>query len=128
MDAQSPGFTRLVEDARRRVRQFTIDEFVGRLQAGERYILLDVREDSEWANGHIPSAYHLARGILEREIERAIPEKDAPIVLYCGGDHRSALAADNLQRMGYANVTSLDGGLSGWTARGLPTVKPEPGH
>ena len=126
--AHSPGFLRLVEEARTRVRQFTIEEFVNRLQAGERYILLDVREDSEWVNGHIPSAHHLPRGILEREIERAIPEKDAPIVLYCGGDFRSALAADNLQKMGYANVASLDGGLSGWTARGLPTVKPEPGR
>jgi rhodanese-related sulfurtransferase len=126
--AQSPGFLRLVEDARSRVRQFTIDEFVSRLQSGERYILLDVREDAEWVGGHIPSAHHLARGILEREIERVIPEKNSAIVLYCGGDFRSALAADNLQKMGYANVVSLDGGLVGWTARGLPTVKPEPGH
>jgi rhodanese-related sulfurtransferase len=126
--AHSPGFQRLVDDARTRVRQFTIDEFVSRLQAGERYILLDVREDAEWANGHIPSAHHLARGVLEREIERAIPERDAPIVVYCEGDFRSELAADNLQKMGYANVVSLDGGLRGWTARGLPTVKPEPGR
>ena len=123
---QSPGFHRLVQTAKMRVPQFTIDEFVSRLQAGERYILLDVREDAEWASGHIPSAHHLSRGILERDIERAIPEKDAPIVLYCGGDDRSALAADNLQKMGYENVTTLDGGLSGWTERGLPTVKPEP--
>ena len=126
--AHSPGFQRLVEDARRRVHQFTIEEFVSRLQAGERYILLDVREDAEWTSGHIPSAHHLARGILEREIERVIPEKGAPIVVYCGGDDRSALAADNLQKMGYANVAALDGGLSGWTERGLPTVKPEPGR
>jgi len=125
--ALSPGLQRLVDDARTRVHQFTIDEFVSRLQAGERYILLDVREDAEWATGHIPSAHHLARGVLEREIERAIPERDAAIVLYCDGDFRSALAADNLQKMGYANVVSLDGGLRGWTARGLPTVKPEPG-
>ena len=123
----SPGFQRLVQDARTRVHQFTVEEFVSRLEAGERYILLDVREDAEWANGHIPSAHHIARGILEREIERAIPEKNAAIVLYCGGDDRSALAADNLQKMGYANVASLDGGLPGWTALGLPTVKPEAG-
>jgi len=122
-----PGFQRLVQDARTRVHQFTVVEFVSRLEAGERYILLDVREDAEWVNGHIPSAHHISRGVLEREIERAIPEKNAPIVLYCGGDDRSALAADNLQKMGYANVASLDGGLPGWTALGLPTVKPETG-
>jgi len=126
--AHSPGYLRLVDDAKTRVHQFTIDEFVGRLQAGERYILLDAREDHEWANGHIPSAHHIARGVLEREIEQQIPEKDAPIVLYSGDGCRSALAADNLQRMGYANVVSLDGGLHGWTARGLPTVKPGPGR
>jgi rhodanese-related sulfurtransferase len=125
--AHSPAFQKLVQDARTRVHQFSIDEFVGRLKAGERYILLDVREDAEWAGGHIPSAHHLARGILEREIERVIPAKDAAIVLYCGGDDRSALAADNLQKMGYANVALLDEGLPGWTARGLPTVKPETG-
>jgi len=125
--AHSPEFQKLVDDAKSRTRQFTLDEFVSRLQAGERYILLDVREDAEWVNGHIPSAHHISRGVLEREIERAIPEKNAPIVLYCGGDDRSALAADNLQKMGYANVASLDGGLPGWTALGLPTVKPETG-
>ena len=123
--ALSPEFLRLVNDARSRVRELTIDEFVGRLQAGERYILLDVREDSEWANGHIPSAHHIGRGILEREIERAIPEYEAAIVLYSGGGNRSALAADNLQKMGYVNVFSLDGGWRGWNERGLPTVKPE---
>jgi len=122
-----PGFQRLVQDARTRVHQFSVEEFVSRLEAGERYILLDVREDAEWESGHIPSAHHFARGILERDIERAIPEKNSAIVLYCGGDDRSALAADNLQKMGYANVASLDGGLPGWTALGLPTVKPETG-
>ena len=125
--AHSPEFQKLVDDAKSRTRQFTLDEFVSRLQAGERYILLDVREDAEWVNGHIPSAHHISRGVLEREIERAIPEKNAPIVLYCDDDFRSALVADNLQKMGYANVVSLDGGLRGWTAKGLPTVKPETG-
>jgi rhodanese-related sulfurtransferase len=125
--AHSPEFLRLVEDARTRVREFSIDEFVSRLKAGERYVLLDVREDAEWANGHIPSAHHLARGVLERDIERAIPEKDAAIVLYCDEGHRSTLATDNLQKMGYANVFTLDGGWRGWNALGLPTVKPEPG-
>src|SRR5262245_55782009 len=128
MTQHSPAFLRLVDDAKSRVREFTIEEFVGRLEAGERYILVDVREESEWANGHIPSAHYLGRGILEREIERMLPDQDAPILLYSGGGERSALAADNLQKMGYANVFSLDGGWRGWNELGLPTVKPEPGH
>ena len=123
--AHSPGFERLVEDARRRVREFTIEEFLGRLQQGERYILIDVREDSEWIRGHLPGAHHLGRGILEREIERAIPELDAPIVLYSSDGFRSALAADNLQKLGYVNVASLNGGQRGWSERGLPVVTPE---
>src|SRR5262245_16163329 len=121
----SPGYLRLVDEARRRIRQFAIDEFLARLQAGERYILIDVREESEWARGHLPGAHHLGRGILERDIENAIPQKDAPIVLYDGGEHRSALSADNLQRMGYTNVASLEGGWPGWTGRGLPVVGPD---
>jgi rhodanese-related sulfurtransferase len=120
----SPGFLQLVEDAKRRIRQFGVDEFLARLQAGERYIVLDVREDAEWARGHLPGAHHLSRGVLEREIERAIPDKDSAIVLYCGGGYRSALSADNLQKMGYTNVASLEGGWRGWIARGLPVVKP----
>ena len=122
--AHSPGFLKLVTDAKARVKQFTIDEFLARLQAGERYILVDVREESEWANGHLPGAHHMGKGIIERDIEQAIPEKDTGIVLYCGGGFRSALTADNLQKMGYTAVTSLDGGWRGWTERGLPTVKP----
>ena len=121
----SPGFLRIVEDAKSRVKQFGIDEFLERLQTGERFVLLDVREDSEWAAGHLPSAHHMGKGVIERDIEQALPEKDAPIVLYCGGGFRSALAADQLQQMGYSNVTSLDGGWRAWTERGLPTVKPE---
>ena len=124
----SPGFLKLVDEAKSRVQQFTIDEFLERLQAGERYIVLDVREDSEWAKGHLPGAHHMGRGVLERDIEDAVPEKDASILLYCGGGFRSALAADNLQKMGYLNVFSLDGGWRGWTERGLPTVKPEAGE
>jgi rhodanese-related sulfurtransferase len=123
--ALSPGFLRLVEEARLRVRECTVEEFLGRLQAGERYILIDVREQSEWALGHLPGAHHLGRGILERDIEQAIPEKDAAILLYCAGDHRSAIAADNLQKMGYQNVTSLAGGWPAWRAHGLPVVAPD---
>jgi rhodanese-related sulfurtransferase len=122
--AHSPGFLKLVADAKSRVQQFSIDEFLARLQSGERYILLDVREESEWAAGHLPSAHHIGKGIIEREIERAIPDPDTPIVLYCGGGFRSALSADNLQKMGYTNVTSLDGGWRAWVERGLPTVTP----
>ena len=122
----SAGFLKLVQDAKSRVKQFSIDEFLARLQAGDRYILLDVREDSEWAQGHLPSANHMSKGVIERDIERAIPEQDTPIVLYCGGGFRSALTADNLQKMGYTSVASLDGGWRGWTERGLPTVTPDP--
>ncbi|MEQ1832244.1 MAG: rhodanese-like domain-containing protein [Candidatus Eisenbacteria bacterium] len=121
----SAGFLAIVQDAKSRVREFSIEDFLARLQAGERYVILDVREDNEWTNGHLPSAHHLGRGVIERDIEQLLPEKDTPIVLYCGGGFRSALAADNLQKMGYSNVTSLDGGWRGWTERGLPTVKPE---
>lgn len=123
--AHTPGFLALVHDARSRTKQFTIEQFLERLQAGERYVLIDVREDHEWSKGHLPSAHHIGKGILEREIETALPEKDTPIVLYCGGGYRSVLAADNLQKMGYTKVTSLDGGWRGWTERGLPTVTPE---
>ena len=121
----SPGFLRLVEDAKARIRHFSIDEFLQRLQGGERFILVDVREESEWAKGRLPGAHHLGRGILERDIERLVPDPEAPIVLYCGGGFRSALAADNLQRMGYKNVTSLDGGWREWNERGLPTATPD---
>ena len=123
--SHSPGFLKLVEDAKSRVKQFSIDEFLARLQAGERYILLDVREESEWAEGHLPSAHHMGKGVIERDIERAIPDPDTPIVLYCGGGFRSALTADNLQKMGYTNVASLEGGWRAWIERGLPTATPD---
>ncbi len=119
----SAGFLALVNDAKSRVRQFGIAEYHERLEKGERWVLVDVREDREWAEGHLPGAVHLGRGILERDIERTIPEKDTPIVLQCGGGFRSALSADNLQKMGYTNVVSLDGGFRGWIEAGLPIVK-----
>ena len=122
--AHSPGFLKLVEETRPHVKHFSIDEFLARLEAGEHYVLVDVREESEWARGHVPSAHHLSKGIIEREIEQAIPETDTPIVLYCGGGYRSILTADNLQKMGYTNVISLDGGWRDWTQRGLPTAPP----
>lgn len=120
----SPGFLRIVEDAKRRIREVSITDVKGMLDRGERFHLIDVREDSEWANGHLPAAQHLGKGVIERDIETAISDRAAPIVLYCGGGFRSALAADNLQKMGYTNVVSMDGGWRGWMEAGLPTEKP----
>lgn len=121
----NPGFLALVADAKRRVREFTIDEFRRRVDAGERWVLVDIREDHEWDAGHIPGAIHVGRGILEREVETAFPDKATPLVLQCGGGFRSALSADNLARMGYTNVVSLDGGIRDWKERGLPLVTGE---
>lgn len=117
------GFLNLVNDAKQRIKQETFRETKRRLDNGEKLILVDTREDSEWARGHIPGAIHLGRGIIERDIEKTIPDKAAPIVLYCGGGFRSALAADNLQKMGYRNVISMDGGWRGWTEAGFPVIK-----
>jgi len=94
-----------------------------RMDAGEKFLLVDVREDNEWANGHLPSAVHMGRGIIERDLETAVPDTGTKMVLYCGGGFRSALVADNLQKMGYLNVESMDGGWKGWLAAGLPTAK-----
>jgi len=117
----SPGFLALVHDAKARVREFTIPEYRRRVEAGESYLLVDVREDHEWANGRLPGAIHIGRGIIERDIERHVSDQHASIVCYCGGGFRSALVCDNLQRMGYTNVVSLDGGFRGWVGAGLPT-------
>ena len=92
-----------------------------RLDAGEKFTLVDVREDNEWAKGHLPGAIHLGKGVIERDVETAVPDKSATLVLYCGGGFRSALAADNLQKMGYSNCISMDGGWRGWTEAGFPT-------
>lgn len=117
----APGFLALVTDARSRVTECTVDDVKRRLDAGDSFHLVDVREESEFAAGHIPGARHLGKGIIERDIESAIPDHGANIVLYCGGGYRSALAADNLQRMGYTSVISMDGGYRGWTEANLPT-------
>jgi rhodanese-related sulfurtransferase len=119
----SPGFLAIVNEAKSRVRETNVAEVKRRLDAGDRFHLVDVREDSEWAKGHLPGAQHLSKGIIERDIETAIPDKNQEIVLYCGGGFRSALAADNLQKMGYKNVISMDGGWRGWTEAGHPTQK-----
>jgi rhodanese-related sulfurtransferase len=117
------GFLRLVADAKKRIKEEDVQTTKKKLDAGEKLILVDTREESEWARGHIPNAVHLGKGIIERDIERAIPDKSATIVLYCGGGFRSALAADNLQKMGYTNVVSMDGGWRGWTEAGFPVIK-----
>ncbi|HWN80801.1 MAG TPA: rhodanese-like domain-containing protein [Candidatus Udaeobacter sp.] len=119
----SKGFLALVIDAKKRVRETDVPAIQARLDRGETFYLVDTREESEWARGHLPKAIHLSKGIIERDIEQKIPDKAAPIVLYCGGGFRSALAADNLQKMGYTNVESMDGGYRGWTEAGLPVEK-----
>lgn len=122
MKDHSPGFLKLAEDARSRVREIAPEEAAARAARGETR-LVDVREDHEWAAGHPAGATHLSRGILERDIEKLVPEPDAPLILMCGGGYRSALAADSLQRMGYTNVLSLAGGWSAWEEKGLPTER-----
>ena len=116
----APGFLAIVNDAKTRVKELSFSEVKKRLDAGEKFTLVDVREDNEWARGHLPGAVHLGKGIIERDIETAVPDKSAPLVLYCGGGFRSALAADNLQKMGYTNVISMDGGIRGWREKGYP--------
>ena len=119
----SESFLNLVNDAKKRIKEEDFCETKKRLDAGEKLILIDTREDSEWARGHVPGAIHLGKGVIERDIENTVPDKDAAVVLYCGGGFRSALAADNLQKMGYRNVISMDGGWRGWTEAGFPTIK-----
>jgi len=116
------GFLNLVRDAKTRIKEEDFRETKKRLDASEQIILVDTREDVEWARGHIPGAIHLGKGIIERDIEKAIPDKEATVILYCGGGYRSALAADNLQKMGYRNVISMDGGWRNWTEAGFPII------
>lgn len=117
------GFLSIVNDAKKRIKETDFRDIKKRMDAGEKMILVDTREDSEWARGHIPNAVHLGKGVIERDVEKTIPDKNAPLVLYCGGGFRSALAADNLQKMGYTNVISMDGGWRGWTEAGFPIAK-----
>jgi rhodanese-related sulfurtransferase len=119
----SEGFLKLVKDAKSRVKEVDYKEIKKRVDSGEKLILVDTREDLEWANGHLPGAIHLGKGVIERDIEKTIPDHSAPVVLYCGGGFRSALAADNLQKMGYTNVLSMDGGWRGWIESGYPVTK-----
>ncbi|MCA9027926.1 MAG: sulfurtransferase [Planctomycetaceae bacterium] len=117
----APRFLEIVSDAKSRVMECDVHEVKARIDAGETFFLVDVREESEYAKGRLPGAVHLGKGIIERDIEITVTEVDATIVLYCGGGYRSALAADALQKMGYTNVVSMDGGWSGWNNAGYPT-------
>ena len=121
--AHAPKFLALVNEAKKRVKETTVADVRRRLDAGEKLVLLDVREESEWGRGHLPGAVHLGKGIIERDIERHVPDTNTKLILYCGGGFRSALSADNLQRMGYSNVESMDGGWKGWLEAGYPTLK-----
>ena len=121
--AHSERFLALVNDAKKRVKQTNVTDVKRRMDAGERFVLVDVREESEWAAGHLPGAVHLGKGIIERDVEARVPETGTKLILYCGGGYRSALAADNLQKMGYTSVESMDGGWKGWIGAGLPTQK-----
>lgn len=119
MAKHTPRFLAICTDARSRVKELSVADVKAKLDRGETFHLVDVREDHEWAAGHLPGAQHLGKGIIERDIETRIPDTGAEIVLYCGGGFRSALAADNLQKMGYTNVFSMDGGFRGWKDAGL---------
>lgn len=122
----SPGFLKIVDEARARIREVSIDDVRARQVRGERFVLLDVREESEWRAARITGAVYLGRGVLERDVEARFPDVETDIVLYCGGGFRSALAADNLVKMGYARVASMDGGIRVWRERGLPIDEGEP--
>ncbi len=119
----NPGFLKIVAEAKRTIRECTVADVKAKLDRGERFHFVDVREDNEFAVDHAKGALHLGRGILERDIETVIPDKQAEIVLYCGGGYRSALAAENLKKMGYGNVASMDGGIRAWREAGYPIEK-----
>jgi rhodanese-related sulfurtransferase len=122
--AHNPGFQKLVDDAKSRIKEIDVDAYKKMVAARERHVLVDTREDSEWDAGHVEGAVHLGKGVIERDIEAKVPDKSTKIILYCGGGFRSALAADNLQKMGYTNAISLDGGWRALKESGLPLEKP----
>ena len=123
MKQHSPGFLALVQDAKTRIHEIDIEEYKRLREAGEAGQLVDVREEHEWQAAHVAGAIHLSKGTIERDIEKTIPDKNARLVLYCGGGFRSALATDNLRKMGYSNVLSLDGGWRALEISGLPLEK-----
>jgi len=116
----NPGFLKLVNDAKSRVKEIDIDGYKKMVAGSDPHILVDTREESEFAAGHVKGALHLSKGVIERDIETKVPDKSAKLVLYCGGGFRSALVADNLQQMGYTNAISLDGGWRALKQSGLP--------
>ncbi|HKD90858.1 MAG TPA: rhodanese-like domain-containing protein [Terriglobales bacterium] len=118
--AHAPGFLKLVNDAKTRVRECTVDDLKQKMDRREPIVVVDVREESEYARDHIPGSIHLGKGVIERDIEARCPDTNTPLYLYCGGGFRSALSADNLQKMGYTNVISVDGGYRGWKGKGYP--------
>lgn len=119
----STRFLQLVNESKKHVRETNADEVKAKLDRGEKLILIDVREESEFAKDHLPGAIHLSRGVIERDIEKNAPDINAPLVLYCGGGNRSALAAESLQKMGYTNVLSMDGGIRAWREKGFPLAE-----
>jgi rhodanese-related sulfurtransferase len=123
MAQHPPRFLKIVDDARSRIRETNVDAVKSRMDRGDKFLLVDVREESEFARDHLPGAIHLGKGIIERDIEARVPDLGAEMILYCGGGFRSALAADNLQKMGYSNVVSMDGGIRGWREKSYPLVK-----
>ncbi|HVA01573.1 MAG TPA: rhodanese-like domain-containing protein [Terriglobia bacterium] len=118
----SPSFLKLVDEAKSRIREVDIHQVKEWLDSDKKFYLIDVREESEWASGRLPCSIHIGKGIIERDIERTIPEKSATLVLYCGGGFRSALAAESLQKMGYSSAVSMDGGWRSWLEAGYPVA------
>jgi rhodanese-related sulfurtransferase len=118
-----PRFLKIVDDARTRIRETNVNDVKKRMDRGDKFLLVDVREESEFAKDHLPGAIHLGKGVIERDIEARVPDLNAEMILYCGGGFRSALAADNLQKMGYTNVISMDGGIRGWREKSYALVK-----
>ena len=118
-----PRFLKIVDDAKTRIRETNVPEVKKRMDRGDKFLLVDVREESEYAKDHLPGAVHMGKGVIERDIEMRVPDLNADMILYCGGGFRSALAADNLQKMGYTNVISMDGGIREWREKGYPLVQ-----
>jgi rhodanese-related sulfurtransferase len=118
-----PRFLKIVDDAKTRVRETNVTEVKKRMDRGDKFLLIDVREESEYAKDHLPGAIHMGKGVIERDVEARVPDLNAEMILYCGGGFRSALAADNLQKMGYTNVISMDGGIRGWREKHYTLVK-----
>lgn len=119
----SPRFLKIVDDAKSRIKETNVDEVKKMMDRGEDFVLVDVREESEFAKDHLPGAIHLGKGIIERDIEARVPDVNTRVILYCGGGYRSAMAADNLQKMGYKNVISMDGGVRGWREKNFPMTR-----